>query len=240
MTRVTSVQSSFCCIVLMTQLICLYIMEKQNEVSFSKILRTVVAAIIFLWVIKGAELVFGWQLTQYSIYPRQAFGLWGIVFAPLLHSSFEHLFSNTLALLVLSTALFYEYPKAAKWAFPIIYLGSGLCVWLFARSSFHLGASGLTHGMMFFLFLIGILRRDKPAMAISMIVFFLYGSMIWTILPTEEGISFESHLFGALIGVFCAIAFRNTDPKPPEKIYSWEEGYEGSSVDKEAHKTEIL
>ena len=80
--------------------------------------------------------------------------------------------------------------------------------------------------MMFFLFLIGILRRDKPAMAISMIVFFLYGSMIWTILPTEEGISFESHLFGALTGVFCAIVFRNTDPKPPEKVYSWEDGYE--------------
>ncbi len=210
-------------------------MENQNDVSFSNILRAVVAAIAVLWLIKGAEIFLGWQLAHYSLYPRQAFGLWGIVFAPLLHSSFEHLFSNTLALLVLSTALFYEYPKAAKWTFPIIYLGSGICVWLFARSSFHLGASGLTHGMMFFLFLIGILRRDKPAMAISMIVFFLYGSMIWTILPTEAGISFESHLFGALIGVLCAIIFRHRDPKPPEKRYSWEQDDEDDSLDKQQY-----
>jgi len=201
-------------------------MEQQSDVSFTKVLRGVLVAIALLWLIKGVEIAFDLHLNHYSIYPRDIIGLRGILFAPLLHSSFEHLFSNTLALLVLGTALFYEYPKAAKWAFPIIYLGAGIGVWLFARSSFHLGASGLTHGMMFFLFLIGILRRDKPAMAISMIVFFLYGSMIWTILPTEEGISFESHLFGALTGVFCAIVFRNTDPKPPEKVYSWEDGYE--------------
>ncbi len=95
-------------------------------------------------------------------------------------------------------------------------------MWLFARESYHIGASGLTHGMMFFLFLIGVLRRDKPAMALAMIIFFLYGSMVWGILPTKEEISFESHLFGALMGVICAIMFRNKDPKPPEKKYSWE------------------
>ena len=76
---------------------------------------------------------------------------------------------------------------------------------------------------MFFLFLIGVLRRDKPAMAVAMIVFFLYGSMVWGVLPTREDISFETHLFGALAGVICAIIFRNRDPKPPEKKYSWEE-----------------
>ena len=96
-------------------------------------------------------------------------------------------------------------------------------MWLFARESFHIGASGLTHGLMFFLFLIGVLRRDKPAMALAMMVFFLYGSMVWGILPTEERISFESHLFGAVTGIISAILFRNYDPKPIEKKYSWEQ-----------------
>lgn len=141
----------------------------------------------------------------------------------MIHGSFEHLVSNTLALFILLTALFYQYPRSAKQVFAIIYLGSGLGVWLFAREAYHIGASGLTHGLMFFLFIIGVLRRDKSAMAISMVVFFLYGSMIWGVLPTEESISFESHLFGALMGIICAIKFQNKDPKPPEKKYSWEQ-----------------
>lgn len=201
-------------------------MEVKQQVSFKSILHKVIAAIILLWLIKGIEILFQLDFSHYSIYPRELSGLIGLVFGPVLHSTFEHLLSNTLALIVLATALFYEYPKSAKQVFIIIYFGSGIGIWLFARDSYHLGASGLTHGMMFFLFLIGVIRRDKPAMAISMIVFFLYGSMIWTILPTEERISFESHLFGAIFGALCAILYRNCDPKPPEKKYSWEEDYE--------------
>ncbi|NQZ53330.1 MAG: rhomboid family intramembrane serine protease [Piscirickettsiaceae bacterium] len=198
-------------------------MDTEHSIALKPIAIKVLLAISLLWLIKGLEIAFNLDIGIYSVYPRTFEGLVGIVFGPLLHGSFEHLFSNTLALFVLATALFYQYPKSAKRVFLIIYFGSGLCVWLFARESYHLGASGLTHGMMFFLFLIGVLRRDKPAMALAMIVFFLYGSMIWGILPTEERISFESHLFGALMGVVSAILFRNNDPKPPEKKYSWEE-----------------
>ncbi len=197
-------------------------MDIEQDNSFKSVLHKVIMAITLLWVIKITEIIMGWDFSIYSIFPRDLSGLTGLLFGPLLHSSFEHLFYNTSALLVLATALFYEYPKSAKQVTLIIYFGSGLGVWLFARESYHLGASGLTHGMMFFLFIIGILRRDRPAMAISMIVFFLYGNMIWTVLPTEERISFESHLFGALAGTICAFIYRNTDPKQPEKKYSWE------------------
>ncbi|PHS32660.1 MAG: rhomboid family intramembrane serine protease [Methylophaga sp.] len=198
------------------------VVEPDNPVLLKPIAIKVILAIIVLWIIKGLQVTFSWDLGVYGVFPRSVDGLVGIITAPLIHGSFEHLFSNTLALFILTTALFYEYPKAAKWTFIIIYIGSGLGVWLFARESYHYGASGLTHGMLFFLFLIGILRRDKPAMAIAMIVFFLYGSMVWGVLPTEESISFESHLFGALMGIICAILFRKNDPKPPEKKYSWE------------------
>ena len=198
-------------------------MESEQHVLLKPIAIKVILAIVVLWIIKGLQVVFSLDLGRYGVFPRSFDGLIGLLFAPLIHGSFEHLFSNTLALFILTTALFYEYPKSAKWTLFIIYFGSGLGVWLFARESYHYGASGLTHGMMFFLFLIGILRRDKPAMAIAMMVFFLYGSMVWGVLPTKEEISFESHLFGALMGVICAIIFRNTDPKPIEKKYSWEE-----------------
>lgn len=197
-----------------------------NQVMLKPIAIKVLTAITLLWIIKGLQIAFSWDLGVYGVYPRELDGLVGIIFAPIIHGSIEHLFSNTMALFVLVTALFYEYPKSAKYTLLIIYFGSGLGVWLFARESYHYGASGLTHGLMFFLFLIGVMRRDKPAMALSMIVFFLYGSMMWGVLPTKEEISFETHLFGALMGIICAIIFRNKDPKPPEKKYSWEQEQE--------------
>lgn len=205
-------------------------MGEDNPILLKPIAIKVMIAIAFLWLVKGLQIALSWDLGVYGVFPRSLDGLVGIVLAPLIHGSFEHLFSNTLALFILTTALFYEYPKSAKWTFIIIYLGSGLGVWLFARESYHYGASGLTHGMMFFLFLIGVLRRDKPAMALAMIVFFLYGSMIWGVLQTKEEISFESHLFGALMGIICAVKFRNNDPKPIEKKYSWEIEAETDSI----------
>jgi len=213
-------------------------MASDNPVLLKPIAIKVIMAIIVVWLIKGVELGFNLHFNLVGIEPRELSGLLGIILAPLIHGSFEHLLSNTLAIFILSTALFYEYPKSAKATFLIIYLGSGIGVWLFARDAYHFGASGLTHGMMFFLFLIGVIRRDKPAMALAMIVFFLYGSMVWGILPTKEEISFETHLFGALMGVVCAVVFRNRDPKPAERKYSWE--IEQEETDKPKDREDIL
>ncbi|OUR73115.1 hypothetical protein A9Q78_04955 [Methylophaga sp. 41_12_T18] len=197
--------------------------QQQSTVLLKPIALRVILFIALMWLVKAVELFSAVDVSSLGVYPRGLTGLLGIIFAPLIHSGFEHLFSNTLAIFILLTALFYQYPRSAKYVFAIIYIGSGAGVWLFARESFHIGASGLTHGLMFFLFLIGVLRRDKPAMALAMMVFFLYGSMVWSILPTEERISFESHLFGAVTGIISAILFRNYDPKPIEKKYSWEQ-----------------
>ena len=176
----------------------------------------------FLWLIKIVESLSGLNLYQYGIQPGQLSGLFGIFLAPLIHSSYSHLFANTAPLLILGTALLYGYPKAAKIAIPVIYIATGICVWLFARPSYHIGASGLTFGFMFFVFTIGAIRWDRRAIALSMIVFFLYGSMIWGIFPVESRISYETHFFGAISGVLLAIVLRNLDPRLPEKKYSWE------------------
>lgn len=176
-----------------------------------------------LWLIKIVEITFGVVLIEYGVYPGQLSGLAGILWAPLIHSSFTHLFANTTPLLIIGTALLYGYPKSAKIVIPAVYFGTGLCVWLFARHGFHIGASTLTSGFMFFVFTVGVLRWDRLAIALSLIVFFLYGSMIWGIFPNKPDISFESHFFGAMIGFTLAVLLRNYDPYSPEKQYSWEE-----------------
>jgi len=175
-----------------------------------------------LWLIKIIESLTGIELFKYGIYPGQMSGLAAILWAPLIHSSFSHLLANTAPLLILGTALLYGYPKSAKFVIPAVYIGTGLGVWLFARESYHIGASGLTFGFMFFVFAIGAIRWDRRASVLSMLVFFLYGGMIWGIFPSKPDISFESHFFGAVIGIVLAILLRNYDPYSPEKKYSWE------------------
>ena len=184
-------------------------------------------AIVFtaaLWAIKLAELALGMDLARYSIFPGNPATLTGIFFAPLLHGSLGHLFANTAPMLVLGTALLYGYPKAARVALPILYLGSGLAVWLFARPSWHLGASGLAFGLLFFLFTMGVVRWERRAIALSLAVFLLYGGMIWGLLPTDPRVSFESHLTGAALGLLLAVLLQRLDPPAPEKTYGWEPG----------------
>ncbi|MDT8385959.1 MAG: rhomboid family intramembrane serine protease [Thiogranum sp.] len=185
------------------------------------------AFVAFLWFLKAVELLGGLDFSQYGVYPRRVEGLVGIALAPLIHGSVSHLFANTLPLLILGTALLYGYPRSARRVIPVLYLGSGLAVWLFARSAWHIGASGLTFGMTFFIFVIGALRWDRRAIALAMIVFFFYGSMIWGLFPTAPSISFESHLAGAVFGVVLAFLLRDQDPKPPEKHYTWENDGDG-------------
>jgi membrane associated rhomboid family serine protease len=187
--------------------------------------------IALLWVIEIADRSLGLGLYRLGVYPGEPQGLWGILYAPLIHGSWGHLASNSFALLLLGVALLYGYPRAARPVLALVYIGSGIGVWLFARHSYHIGASGLTHGMMFFIFTTGILRRDRFSIALSMIVFFLFGGMVWTIFPQEPGISYESHFFGAICGVLAAFLFRDRDPRPAEKKYSWEDEDDEDSND---------
>jgi len=197
-------------------------MNDYEQPSLKRCVLIMIGIIIIMWLIKVIEIVFELDFAFYGVFPRDINMLPGILSAPFIHGSFEHIFSNSFPLFILGIGILYNYPKAAKYSIPIIYLGSGIGVWLFARESFHIGASGLTHGIMFFLFITGIIRRDKPSAALALIVFFLYGGMLVSIFPTQEHISFESHLFGAIAGTICSFIFHSMDPKKPEKKYSWE------------------
>ena len=118
---------------------------------------------------------------------------------------------------------------------------SGLGVWLWARPSVHVGISGIVHGLMFFLFVMGLLRRDRLGVAIALLVFFLYGGMVMTVLPREQEVSFEYHLFGAIAGVIVALGTFRLDPKPQPKRYTWEDEEESAEpIDQEYDFDEAL
>jgi len=164
----------------------------------------------------------GIDMALWGVYPWRPSGLIGLVFAPFLHGSWSHILNNIPPLVILGSGLFYGYPRSSKITLAGIILGSGLLTWLLARESYHFGASGVNYGLFFFLFTIGLIRRDKKSVALLMIAFFLYGSMILGIFPGEAGISYEMHISGAAMGILFAILLRNQDPPPKLKTYSWQ------------------
>lgn len=131
--------------------------------------------------------------------------------SPFIHSDLSHIASNTLSLWISVFFVIYAYRKIASKVILITYVLTGLSVWFLGRDSFHVGASGIIYGFLSFLFFIGIFRKEKQAIAVSLIIIFLYGGLIWGVLPADPTISFESHLAGFLVGLFCAIIFYKFD-----------------------------
>lgn len=176
-----------------------------------------------------------WDWRPLAVAPHTLAGLWGLLGAPLLHGSAEHLGANAAALLILGTLAGSVYPKATLRALPLLWLGSGLGAWLLGEAgSHHLGASGVTHGLMFLVLGLGLLRRDRAAIAAGMIGVLFYGGMVMTVLPHEPGVSWQSHMGGAAAGIIAALLFRHTDPLPPRKRYSWEDEDEEDGIEPQA------
>ena len=192
--------------------------------SHSRFRAAAIVSLMFvaaLAVVHVASWALELDLQRFGIHPRDALGLAGVFMAPLLHGDVAHLASNALPLLIAGTALLYLYPDSSRFVLPALYLGTGVLVWLFGRDSIHIGASGLVYGIVAYVFVGGILRRDRRAWAASVLVAFFYGAMVWGVLPLKHGVSWETHLAAAAIGVALAIALRRRDI-PPRKLYSWE------------------
>ena len=174
-------------------------------------IRMTLAFVALIWVIKITEFGFGIDFSNYGILPRTLRGSIGIVTAPLVHGDLFHLLSNTFPLLVLGIAIFYFYDKIALLVLGIIYLLTGFWVWIAARDAYHIGASGLVYGMLTFLLFSGFIRKDRASLSISFMILLLYGGSFFAgILPGEKHISWESHLMGAVAGIFNAIYFKNS------------------------------
>ena len=194
----------------------------QNEFKLTKGKKSILVPLAFtviIWLIYISQTTFNIPFAHYGILPRTISGLAGILSAPLIHADFTHIISNTPALLILSITVIYFYPTSSLKVLALIYLFTDILVWLFARQVYHIGASGIIYGMLGFLFFSGVFRRDNRSIAIALLITFIYGGLIWGVLPGMKGISWESHLFGGITGIIIAFIFRKEDPYIK---YDWE------------------
>jgi membrane associated rhomboid family serine protease len=165
--------------------------------------------VFLMWLFFFAELYYHYPLSVLGIIPRDPLGLVGVFLAPLLHGNLGHLVSNTFPMIFLGTLLFFFYPRIARKVFYSGYFLTGIVVWIVARPSIHIGASGLIYFLASYLLFFGIFYRNLTSLMISIVVIAIYGTMWYGIFPTDEYISYESHLAGAIIGLVMAWRMRN-------------------------------
>jgi membrane associated rhomboid family serine protease len=184
--------------------------------------------VLLLWLIHLYQGFMQVDFSEYSLYPRTAHGLIGIITGALLHADFEHLLGNTIPLLILGFLLWSNYREIAGKVFWLVFFADGILLWCFGRESYHLGASGVVYGLAFFLFLSGFIRKIPRLTMISFLLIFLYGSMVWGVFPFDPRVSWESHLYGALAGIMLAFVLRKQGPQPPDY---WKDEEELESLD---------
>lgn len=191
--------------------------------------------IFVIYMIKILEIGMDWDFTHLGVYPQQQKGVFGIFAHPLVHSGFRHLVANTLPFFFLSWCLFYFYRGIAPYIFFLIWIGCGILTFAIGKPGWHIGASGVIYGLAFFLFFSGLLRKHIPLVAISLLITFIYGGMIWNMLPffAKETTSWEGHLSGAITGIICAFVFQKYGPQKPQPFLDEEQEEEDEDAEQE-------
>ncbi|KAA6328299.1 hypothetical protein EZS27_022785 [termite gut metagenome] len=181
--------------------------------------------IFLMYMMKVLEIGMDWNFLHLGVYPLTKKGVFGIFAHPLVHGSFRHLCANTIPFFFLSWCLFYFYKDIASYIFFVIWIGCGIITFLIGKEGWHIGASGIIYGLAFFLFFSGIIRKHIPLIAISLLVTFIYGGLVWNMFPffVKPSISWEGHLSGAIVGILCAYAFKSYGPQKPEIVDDEEE-----------------
>lgn len=193
--------------------------SEKRRIFFSFLFPLLLVSI--LWIVKGFENYFEFDLSSYGILPREPEGLKGVLFAPFIHGNLNHLVNNSIPLLILGASLFYFYRPIAWRVLLLSYLLTSIYTWISARYNYHIGASGVVYSLFAFLLLSGFVRRHIQLIAISFLVAFLYGSLVWGILPWDTKISWEGHFWGFFVGIILSIYYRKEGPQ--RKVYKWEE-----------------
>ncbi len=205
-------------------------MREENKRKIKYALFVPSLFLITIWIIKIIEYTFEISFVQYGIFPKKLSGIKGIFFAAFIHKDFNHLLNNSYPVLVLGAMLFSFYKEIAIKILIYLFFMSGVLLWVIGRPSFHIGASGIIYSLATFLFVSGVIRKNTSLSAISLLVVFLYGSMIWGVLPIKKFVSWEGHLSGLIVGFIIALLFRKKGPK--QKKYDWEieEEYEKTTI----------
>ncbi|AOW21784.1 rhomboid family intramembrane serine protease [Urechidicola croceus] len=214
-------------------------MEDSKMFKFRRSVIIVPLVMVFtIWFVYWFEIQFGLNFNKYGIYPKTIKGLRGVLFSPFIHSNTSHLFNNSVPLAVLSGALLFFYDKIA---FRVLIFGTivtGLLTWILARSNYHIGASGVVYMLFSFIFFSGIIRKHYRLVALSLMVVFLYGGMIWYVFPIKERMSWEGHLSGFITGIILAFLYRKKGPQKSE--YKFKQTDFDLLFDEEGNFIEIL
>lgn len=190
--------------------------------NFIQALRVPFYTVLFLWIIHLFTITTGIKLSMYGVYPRTISGMKGILLSPFIHGSIHHLFSNSVPLFVMLFMILFFYRRVAFSAVMLIYIITGLGVWAFARTYvYHIGASGVVYGLVSFVFWTGIFRRNLKSVVLALIVTTLYSGYFLGIVPNQEGISWESHLIGGVVGILIAFLFKNSIEIDEKKDDPW-------------------
>jgi membrane associated rhomboid family serine protease len=200
-------------------------LEAETDLAARKgLIYSILVPLLFvglLWLVKLLEIASGADFAHYGLFPRSMAGLAGIFTAPLIHSDFPHLVSNSIPLLVMGAIILAFYRSIAIPVFLWIYFMTGLWVWAAGREVYHIGASGLVYGFVCFIFFSGLFRWDMRLLRPSLFVLLFYGSMVWGVLPLQAGVSWESHALGSLAGIITSFYFRKDGPQ--KKKFDWED-----------------
>ncbi|MCF6142154.1 rhomboid family intramembrane serine protease [Flavobacterium sp. K77] len=194
------------------------------------------AFVFAIWLVYWLQIRFDFDFVENGILPRSFLGLQGVLFSPFIHADLEHLYNNTIPLIVLLAAIQFFYASQANKVIVLGILGSGLLTWLIGRSSYHIGASGLIYVLFSFIFFKGIQTRYYRLVALSLAIIVVYGGLVWYVFPMPDGIegqsiSWEGHLSGLLTGCFLAVSFATPKFKKTPK-YEWEKPDYDPSEDK--------
>ncbi len=197
--------------------------ELEKRIFFHSLIFPAIFVFLF-WMIEIAEQTLRISLVKFGIYPLHLKGLAGIITSPFIHSNFNHLISNSVPFFILMAALIYFYRRISYRIFFQLYLLAGICLWFFGREAWHIGASGVVYAMAAFHLVSGIIRNDLRLLTLSIVVVFLYGSLVWGLLPIDPAISWEGHLWGAISGFILAFYYRKYLIR--RNKFDWEEEVE--------------
>ncbi len=186
--------------------------RRSQLAQIAQVIGVFVAA---LWLVEILDVtVFDDAWERRGIRPRMLSGLQGVALAPLLHDDFTHLVANTVPLIILGGLVLAHGMRVWASVTGVVVVVGGLATWLFARSANHIGVSGVVFGYLGYLLAAAFFERSLRSIVIGAVAFFLYGGLLFGVLPGQPGVSWESHLFGAAAGVLAAWLLRSRSPAP--------------------------
>lgn len=168
--------------------------------------------VVLLWLIALLSYLTEANLSWLGIFPRNFFGLIGVVTGPLIHADLLHLLSNSFPFVLLSGFILFQHRRTGVDVLIFVYVVSGLLTWFIGRQAYHVGASGVIYGMASYLLFVGFIDRDRGSLAVSLAVLFLYSGFFYGLFPGEEHISWEGHLAGSMAGFAAALTFGSNAP----------------------------